>query len=272
VRPYFANYPASAILGWTAERGAFGTFLSQIRLKETVTESTGRFTVDTVEQIRVLEPGSWEVWRQAKTADGEKSQWTLFESSTTSIDVIPFVFFYRLREGLGIGRPPLLELAHLNIEHWQSASDQQNILHVARVPILFAKGFGTVDKITVGAKAATTAKDAHAELKYVEHSGAAIEAGRNAIHDLEDRMRQIGAELLTERLGEVTAQQVNSEDEDNRSTLRKIVEEFEDSLESCLALMALWGGDKNADPRVELFKDFATVSPAGHTSNQREIK
>jgi len=32
-------------------------------------------------------------------------------------------------------KPPLLDLAWLNVEHWQSASDQSNILHVARVPI-----------------------------------------------------------------------------------------------------------------------------------------
>jgi predicted RNase H-related nuclease YkuK (DUF458 family) len=73
-------------------------------------------------------------------------------------------------------------------------------------------------------------------------------------------MRQIGAELLTERQGEVTASQVNSEDEDNRSTLQKITEEFEASLESCLALMELWTGNKSANPRVELHKDFGGKS------------
>jgi hypothetical protein len=184
-----------------------------------------------------------------------------YESGITSIDVVPFVFFYGLREGFGIGKPPLLELAHMNIEHWQSASDQQNILHTARVPLLFARGFSGTDKIVIGAKSATVAKDEKAELKFVEHSGAAIEAGRKSIHDLEDRMRQVGAELLTERQGEVTARQVNSEDEDNRSTLQKVVEEFEDSLEICLKLMGLWTGDKSAQPVVEMFKEFNGEGP-----------
>jgi hypothetical protein len=112
----------------------------------------------------------------------------------------------------------------------------------------------------------TKASKADAELKYVEHTGAAIEAGRQSIHDLEDRMREVGAELLTERQGEVTASQVNSEDEDNRSTLQKIVEEFEDSLESCLRLMGLWMGEKS-DPEVQMFKDFASGDLSGKTGD-----
>jgi hypothetical protein len=40
------------------------------------------------------------------------------------------------------GSPPLLNLALLNIKHWQSQSEQDNILHVARVPLLVAYGLG----------------------------------------------------------------------------------------------------------------------------------
>jgi hypothetical protein len=266
VRPYFTHYPAASILGWRAQRSAGGMFLTQLRLKEEVTESDGRFGETIVEQVRVLEPGKWEVWRRAKAVDGAKPTWEKIEDGTTTIKVIPFVFFYGLREGFGIGRPPLLELAHMNVEHWQSSSDQQTILHVARVPILFGKGFGAKDKIVVGSKTATMTSSEKAELKYVEHTGAAIEAGQSSIHDLEDRMREVGAELLTERQGEVTAQQVNSEDEDNRSTMQKIAEEFEDSLEACIKLMGLWIGEKT-EPEVEVYKDFSSADLSGKTGD-----
>jgi len=256
IRPYFTHYPASSILGWRSNKSADdGNFLTQLRLKEQIIEEDGPFGEKKVDQVRVLYPGKWEVWRQTKILDG-RTIWEVYDSGTTSIDVIPFVFFYGLRDGFGIGKPPLIELAYMNVEHWQSSSDQQTILHVARVPVLFAKGMSDEDEIVIGSKAATSTKNVDADLKYVEHSGEAIESGRQSIHDLEDRMRQTGAELLTERQGEVTAQQVNSEDEDNRSTLQKITEEFEDSLEYCLKLMALWLGDKSADPEVELHKDF----------------
>ena len=260
VRPYFAHYAASSILGFEVQKSADGMNLAQLRLREFATERKSRFQKEQIEQIRVLTPGAWEVWRRSKAAtDGVKPKWVLFESGTTSIPVIPFVFFYGLREGFGIGKGPLQELAYMNVEHWQSSSDQQNILHVARVPILFARGFGSKESITVGASAMTSASSEKASLSYVEHSGAAIEAGRQSILDLEDRMRQVGAELLTERVGQVTARQVDSEDEDNRSTLQKIAEEFEDSLESCLRLAGMWIGERS-NPRVELHKTFGDVT------------
>ncbi|MGR5448171.1 DUF4055 domain-containing protein, partial [Vibrio jasicida] len=83
------------------------------------------------------------------------------------------------------GVPPLAELAYMNVEHWQSKSDQQTILHVARVPILFAKMLGD-NKITVGGAAVVKCEDENGDLKYVEHGGAAIEAGRLSLLDLED--------------------------------------------------------------------------------------
>ena len=65
-----------------------------------------------------------------------------------------------------------MELGHLNVEHWQSSSDQQTILHVARVPLLFVIGVET--PLTIGADSLITASNPGAELKFVEHSGAAI--------------------------------------------------------------------------------------------------
>lgn len=265
VRPYFTHYPCSSILGWRSQRNDDGLFLTQLRLYEEVTEPDGPFGETIVPQVRVLTPGAWEIWRKVKSGDGSE-QWDKVKEGVTTIRVIPFVFFYGLREGFGIGKAPLLELAHMNVEHWQSSSDQQTILHVARVPLLFGKGFAAGDSITVGSKTATIVTSDKAELKYVEHTGAAIEAGRDSIHDIEDRMREIGAELLTERQGEVTAQQVNSEDEDNRSTMQKIAEEFEDSMESCLKLMGLWLNEAS-EPKVEVYKDYDASDIYGKTSD-----
>ncbi|MGR5432341.1 DUF4055 domain-containing protein, partial [Vibrio astriarenae] len=90
--------------------------------------------------------------------------------------------------------------------------DQQTILHVARVPILFAKMLGD-NKITVGGAAAVKCEDENGDLKYVEHGGAAIEAGRISLLDLEDRMRQIGAELLVIKPGNTNVTQTRADNE-----------------------------------------------------------
>ncbi len=254
VRPYWTVYPGPTILGWRSQKTPEGDALTLLRLLETVEEDDGEWFTKPVRQVRVLRPGSWETWRKIKTTDRGEI-WAIHDEGKTSLSKVPFVFYYGLRQGFGLGKPPLLELAHLNVEHYQSSSDQRNILHVARVPILFAKGFSEDDRIVIGAGQACKSNNSDADLRFVEHTGAAIEAGRQSIQDLEDQMRQIGAELLIQRPAMATATQVTTDSEGNRSTLQSIAESFERSIEGCIRLMAEWLS-QTAEPEVTLHKDF----------------
>lgn len=253
VRPYFVKYTQDSILGWKVE----GIILSQLRLLEAVEVDDGEWATKTVEQVRVLTPGKWETYRQ-NAAD--PNQWDLFESGVTTLNEIPFAFFYGARIAFGHGHSPLLDMAFQNVEHYQSASDQRTILHVARVPILVAIGFGEQD-ITIGASSAVMSENADASLTYTEHTGAAIASGRQSLLDLEDRMRATGAELISIRQAQTTATQINSEGESAKSTLQQIVEVFEESLEACIKFMGDWIGN-TIDVEVTLFKNFAGMPDA----------
>lgn len=252
VRPYFAHYKPGTILGWKSQKINGEEVLTQLRLLETVEEDDGEFSTKQVEQVRVLTPGNWQIYRQIKDS------WAVYDEGTTTLSAIPFVFFYGLRKGFGIGLPPLIELAFQNIEHWQSLSDQQTIMHVARVPILTVIGANDDSQITVGSQYAIQLP-LGADMRFVEHSGQAIEAGRKSILDLEERMRQTGAELLVLKPGDITATQVQSENEANRCTLQKIVEVFEDGLDQCLQYMADWLGETDGGS-VSLFTDFGAAT------------
>lgn len=248
-RPYFTRYAPGTVLGWKSEQRAGATRLTQMRLLESVEEDDGEWATKSAEQVRVLVPGAWAIYRS-----NGKNEWALFEEGTTTLSEIPFVFFYGERQGFGTSRPPLLDLAHQNVEHWQSASDQQTITHVARVPILTVIGAEENTSITVGASAAVSLP-VGADLKFVEHSGAAIEAGRQSLLDLEERMRQTGAELLVLKPGQITATQVTSESEANKCALQRITESVEDGLDQCLQFAAEWVGEAEGG-HVALFKDF----------------
>lgn len=251
-RPYFVRYAPGNVLGWRSERIAGVEKLVQLRLLESVTIFDGAFGEKVIEQVRVLTPGAWQTWRQ-----NEKKEWIPFEDGVTTIKEIPFVFFYGIRSGYGTGKPPLLDLAHLNVEHWQSSSDQQTILHVARVPILTVIGAEDGNELTVGASTAVKLPMG-SDMKYVEHSGAAISAGRESILDLEERMQKAGGELLQLKPGNITATQVNAENEANKCTLQRIVEVFEDGLDQCLAFACAWIGE-SVGGEVELYKAFGEI-------------
>lgn len=261
VRPYFVHIHEQNILGWRAARIDGAMTLTQLRFVEQVEEPDGAFGEKLIEQVRVLYPGKWEVWRESDKvdADGQKV-WILHDKGSTSLKKIPYVPIYGKRTGFMTGVSPLVELAYMNVEHWQSKSDQQTILHVARVPILFGKKLGD-GPISVGASSAVIADDEHADLKFVEHSGQAIEAGRKELLDLEDRMRQTGAELLVIKPGNRTVVQTRSDNEAGMCSLQRIVQDVEDALDQSLQLLAEWvrlpdGG------HVTIFNDFGVASLA----------
>lgn len=263
VRPYWVRVKHNQILGWRAATENGKRVLKQLRLMECVTEEDGAFGEKSVEQVRVLEPGIWQVWRQTKKpgADG-KPKWELYEYGTSGLDVIPFVPLYGVRRGFMDGVSPLLDLAFLNVKHWQSQSDQDNILNTARVPILAIIGGDKNSAVTIGAGAAV-AIPSGGDMKFVEHTGAAIEAGQKSLDALEEQMIQAGAELLVKKPGERSATESANDAEGNKSDLQRLVEVFEDSLDQALYLTARYAG-LSAGGHVSLFKDFgaATLSEA----------
>jgi hypothetical protein len=146
----------------------------------------------------------------------------------------------------------------MNVEHWQSKSDQQTILHIARVPLLFGRKLEGAE-ITVGASSAIVADDPDADLRYVEHSGKAIESGRISLKDLEDNMRQVGAELLVIKPGNTTVVQTQADNEAGMCVLQRIAQDLEDALDQSLQLLAEWVNQPEGG-HVTVFKDFGVAS------------
>ena len=252
-RPYFTRYGPGTILGWRSGRVQGVMSLLQLRLLETYEEEDGEFGTKEAEQVRVLIPGAWQVYRKVESST-HKSEWLIHDEGTTTLDAIPFVFFYGKRTAFGTSAVPLLDLAYQNVEHWQSASDQQTILHVARVPILATIGADMDGEITVGAQSAVKLPHG-ADMKFIEHTGSSIGAGKESIESLEDRMRQTGAELLVMKPGKITATQSVNDADANKSALQRIVEGVEDGLDQCLIFVAQWVGEQAAGT-VSLYKDF----------------
>lgn len=252
-RPYFVHVPARDLIGWRVDgRGA----LERVRIRETVLERDGTWGEAAVPQIRVLEPGGWAVWRKPRSP--EDAPWRRVAGGETSLTRIPLVSIYAGRTGFLTARPPLIDLAWLNLAHWQSSSDQRHILHVARVPILFARNLKIgEDGVEIGPNRLILGDGDGADLRYVEHSGAAIAAGRQDLADLEDRMAVMGLDLLVGRSGGVTATERAIDAARSDSALSGLVREVEDGMTRAFGLAAEWMDlDPAAVGRVTLDPDI----------------
>jgi hypothetical protein len=252
VRPYAVIIKPGQVRGWRFA----GSNLVQFRYAEQVEEADGDFGIKCIEQIRVLEPGHWRTYRKP---DGG-GEWAQHDEGATSLTYIPLVTFYTGRTGPMTAKPPLLELAHLNVKHWQSQSDQDNLLHVARVPLLFVFTDNEEFQLTISSASATRMpKDGNA--KYVEHTGAAITAGRDSLNDLVDDMRMAGAKLLQKDKQAVkTAAQANEEAAQELSPLARLAGQFADCIAQLLQILADYGslGDGgHVEMRGNFDSDFA---------------
>lgn len=257
IRPYFVRVRHDQILGWRLSRQNGKAVLTQLRIKETASVADGAYGEAVVDRVRVLTPGGWELFERRKT--GTQAVWVSIENGISGLPGIPFVPLYGSRLAYMMGVSPLLDLAYMNTKHWQSQSDQDTILHVARVPILFAKGFEDSDDIKIGSSTAVKTTSSVADLAWVEHTGQAIGAGKESLDALEQQMIQAGAELLVKKPGTRTATETANDAEANKSDLQRITEGFEDGLDQALQFMADYaklptGGN------VSLFKDFGASS------------
>ena len=218
---------------------------THVRISETETEMDG-FAEVVRERIRVLEPGYYWLYEKRK-AEGSaaKEDWVVIEEGDTGLPFIPLVTFYTEREGTAEGVPPLLDLAHLNIAHFQSSSDQRNILTVSRFPILAVSGAPATDDETdeplqIGPKQWLSTPDVGGKFYYVEHTGAAIEAGRKDLHDLEEQMAMYGADFLKRRPGSVTATGRALDSSEAISPLQAMGVDFRDALSLALSYTLAW--------------------------------
>ena len=262
VRPYWIQVHPQNILGWKSIRNAGKDSLTELRLLERVLEDMGDFVEAEVEQVRVLRPRAWELWREGKEVDSKgKKVWVMVDQGPTSMDRVPFTLVYGKRTGFMTATPPLLEMGHMNVKHWQSQSDQDTLMHVARVPVLCVIGVDDDKfKLSIGAAAAVKLP-LGSDMKYVEHSGAAIEAGRLTLKDLEEQMRQAGAELLVIKPGNTTQVQTLADNEQGMCTLQRITVDAEDAANQAMQITAEWVGEADGG-HVTLYKDFGAATLA----------
>ena len=246
IRPYWVHVLPTNLIGWKYKQVNGKMKLTEVRIRECCTVADGEWGEKDVTRIRLLRPGTWAVYEK-KIVDN-KEVWAIaigddgrpMEGATT-LDFIPLVTVYTNQTGFMEATPPLEDLARLNVAHWQSSSDQRHILHVARVPLLFGSGFEDSDApIEIGVNRLIKGPSG-STLTYVEHTGAAIQAGGADLLQLEEKMAIMAMEpTLNQKSGTVTATGRAIDSAEAHCTLQTMSKSLEDALEQLLVVTGAW--------------------------------
>ncbi len=262
IKPLFVIVDPERLIGWRFEKAPSGEkTLTQIRLRETGYAEDGNFGVTKVERVRVIYPDRWELWELSEKA----GSYSIVEEGPYTLGKIGLVTIYFNRGGFMVSAPPLEDLAHLNLAHFQSQSDHRNNLRFARSGVIFAKGLAPdeVEKdIVWGVNHAFKTTSDTADMKFVEHSGAATEAGENELHHLEAQMESMSKRpLIMQRWGNQTAMNNAIEESKGQCELQAWVRAVEAGVEQAYRFGAEWiGAALPEDFGCDVFDDFGLLA------------
>ena len=237
-RPYWVSYTPRDILGWRTDVINGTQQLTQLRLREQVVVPYGEFGEELVEQVRVLEPGRFRLFRKQASRNRD---WELISEGTTTLDQIPFAIAYANRTGTLESTPPLEEVAWLNLKAYRCESDQANILHVAAVPRYNLFGVpAEVDELTAGPNTAMALPvDARAE--FTEPTGTSYSARFQELERIEKQITELGlAAVLGQNMTNQAAEAKAIDRSQGDAALQAVAIGLQNLVDSCLQFHAAY--------------------------------
>jgi hypothetical protein len=199
MRPFFKHIPPDSVVAAYDEKVGGQTICRHLRFRDSRIEfdPNDEFKEVVFDQIYVVEvePGAVQGVVQLYETKRGSTAWALIGEQPMDMDEVPFVTFYAgKRQGSYQSIPPFQDLAYKQVEHWQSSSDQRNILSAARFPMLAASGvyLGEDDEnaspIEIGPYKILYSPEKEGKWYYVEPTGKAIDAGAKDLQSLEFQM------------------------------------------------------------------------------------
>jgi hypothetical protein len=246
-RPYFVHVDAPQIWGWRKESGT--NRLLQVRIHDYDVRPLNEFGEEQVEEMRVIYPGKYDLY----TLGQDVVEFSA--SGGYSLDEIPLVPIYSNRRGLLISQPPLLDIANLNITHYQRQADLIHALHIAAMPTLVLEGWDdTTGSSTMGVNYAIAMQPGN-KAYYVQADATSFDAQMNELESLASQMSTLGVtKLFGQKFVAESAEAKRIDQAQSNSVLSILSQELESCLNQAFAFAARYVGME--PPTVIVDRDF----------------
>ena len=241
-RPYWVTYTPRDIVGWRYEMENGKQRLTQLRLVEKIVVPDGLYGEKEVEQVRVLTPGAFEIHQK-----NQRGEFVVVDEGRTSLSEIPFSVAYSNRLGPLESRPPLADIAELNLKQYQVQSDLDNQLHISAVPMLAFYGFPQATEEVSAGPGEAIAFPAEGRAEYIEPGGRSYEAQFKRLDQVAQQINELGlAAVLGQKLSAETAEAKKIDRSQGDSTMMVIAQQMQDLIDNCLVFHADYMQERNA--------------------------
>lgn len=203
LRAYATLYKAENIINWKTAKINGSNVTSLVVLAETYTEPTNDEFVEKIKtRYRVLDlhEGYYRqrVFSETKAGIFEVVSEIYPSANGQKLEYLPFTFFNVNDLKTSVEKPPLLDLAKVNISHFRSEVDLEHGTHFTALPTPYVTGYQgeTEGKLKIGSTAVWAINSPDAKVGFLEFSGAGLSTLENRIAVKEKRMSILGARLL----------------------------------------------------------------------------
>jgi hypothetical protein len=272
IRPYWVHIRAEDVINWRVERIGGRLEYTLLVFKESATVPTETFGQVTKARFRVFRldvardaDGTvlsrtvrWELWQ---LNEDKKTATKLKEGLLVGVDRIPFVVFYAGTKNAQLNiKPPLEDLAHTTIAHFQVRSDRRYALHISDVPLLVIIGSQKAEgeEVYVGPNSSINVP-LGGDVQW-RSPNAPLEQTRQELQDLIQEMASYGLAFMTrETRAAETAEAKRMDKEGQSSRLAVTGRGLQDALEGAWGFHAAFR-KVEAKVEVQLDLDFERLS------------
>lgn len=265
-RPYLVSYSAEQIINWHISTVDGKPATTLITLQETTPaiSQDDPYMVQDETRYRVLlldENGDYNVSVYKKTDNAE--EFILLEGPIYPVkrgetfNRIPFQFFSPSDLASKVSKPPLYDLATVNLSHYRSSADLEHGLHWTALPTPWVSGVSDPKTVLhIGSNKAWALPEG-GNAGMLEFSGAGLSAIKDSLLQKENLMAQLGARLLEDqKKAAETAESKRLQYSGENSILASISRNVSEGLSRNLKIAAEWTGANPEDASIDINRDF----------------
>ena len=267
IRAFTKLYKSETIINWRYESINSVNKLTLLVLHEVYEDWTDRFTstlknryrvyslIDNVCYVEVFEEND-------KTFNNTMDLKPVIVKGST-LNYIPFIPLTYKDISIIPVKPPLMDIANINLNYYGVAVERRNVIHFVGNPFFMGKGINTRDDkgnaltITLGSSIAQIFQEVNADMKIVETQGTGLAFNESYLNDCKSTMAALGVRLLVpEANAQISENTMQMKTAGYRATIMQIANTASRAITQALKIIAEWEGQNPDEVKLELNTDY----------------
>ena len=267
IRAFTKLYKSETIINWRYEAINSVNKLTLLVLHEVYEDWTDRFTstlknryrvyslIDNVCYVELFEEND-------KTFNNTMDLKPVIVKGST-INYIPFIPLTYKDISIIPVKPPLMDIANINLNYYGVAVERRNVIHFVGNPFFMGSGINTRDSagneltITLGSSIAQIFQEPNADMKIVETQGTGLAFNESYLNDCKSTMAALGARLLVpEANAQISENTMQMKTAGYRATIMQIANTASRAITQALKIIAEWEGQNPDEVKLELNTDY----------------